>query len=122
MLAARRAPTTIIEMLKPPLIFLNAKAIFASIFAAIPDLSRMVPIKIKRGTASRVTLFIIPNILNGILFKIDSSNIPKGMHINANNTEMPDSVNATGYPSSNAEQIRTSNNKGTISILFLSID
>ena len=82
----------------------------------------MVPIKIKRGTARRVTLFIIPNILNGILFKIDSSNIPKGMHINANNIETPDSVNATGYPSSNAEQMRTSNSKGTISILFLLID
>ena len=121
-LAARRAPTTIIEILKPPLIFLNAKAIFANIFAAIPDLSRMVPIKINRGTARRVTLFIIPNILNGILFKIDSSNIPKGMQISANKIETPDRVNATGYPSSNAEQMSTSNNKGTISILFLLID
>jgi hypothetical protein len=38
------------------------------------------------------------------------------MHIKANNIETPDSVNATGYPSSNAEQMSTNNNKGTISI------
>ena len=70
-LAAKRAPTTIIEILNPPRIFLNANAIFDNIFAATPDRSRMVPIKIKRGTARRVTLFIIPNILNGILLRID---------------------------------------------------
>jgi hypothetical protein len=95
-LAASKAPTTIIEMLKPPLIFLNASAIFFNIFDAIPDFSKTVPIKIKRGTANKVTLFIIPNILKGMLLKIEISNIPKGMQIIANRIDTPESVNATG--------------------------
>ena len=76
-------------------------------------------------TVEHITMFLlrsekVQKLLKD--FKIDSSNIPKGMHINANNIETPDSVNATGYPSSNAEQMRTSNSKGTISILFSLID
>jgi hypothetical protein len=118
-LAANRAPTAIIEMLRPPLIFLNAKAMFSNIFAAMPDLSRTVPININKGTARRVTLFIIPNILRGMLFKIDSSNIPNGIQIRANRIETPESVNATGYPNKRARHIKTKSNKGIISILFL---
>jgi hypothetical protein len=95
-LAASKAPTTLIEMLKPPLIFLNASAIFFNIFDAIPDFSKTVPIKTKRGTANKVTLFIIPNILKGMLLKIEISNIPKGMQIIANRIDTPESVNATG--------------------------
>ena len=95
-LAANKAPTAIIEILRPPLIFLKARAMFSSIFAATPDLSRIVPININNGTANKVTLFIIPKILRGILFRIDSSNSPKGMHIRANKIDTPDNVNATG--------------------------
>jgi hypothetical protein len=79
----------------------------------------MVPININKGTARRVTLFIIPNILRGILFKIDSSNIPNGIQIRANKIETPESVNATGYPNKRARHIKTKSNKGIISILFL---
>jgi hypothetical protein len=90
------ASTGIVEMLEPPLIFLKASAIFSSIFDAMPDRSSTVPIKINSGTASKVTLFIMPNILKGILFKIDSSNIPSGIQIRANKIETPERVNATG--------------------------
>ena len=95
-LAANNAPTAIIEMLKPPLIFLKANAIFPSIFDAIPDRSRTVPIKINSGTASKVTLFMMPNILNEILFKIDSSNIQSEIQTRANKIDTPERVNATG--------------------------
>jgi hypothetical protein len=121
-LAASRAPTTIIEILRPPLIFLKAKAMFSNIFAAMPDLSRTVPININKGTARRVTLFIMPKILKGMLFKIDSSNIPKGIQIRANRIETPESVNATGYPNKRTRHIKTKSNIGIISILFLKID
>jgi len=50
----------------------------------------------KSGTASKVILFIMPNILKGILFKIDSSNIPSGIQTRANKIETPERVNATG--------------------------
>ena len=46
--------------------------------------------------ASKVTLFMMPNILKGMLFKIDSSNIPSGIQIRANKIETPERVNATG--------------------------
>ena len=69
---------------------------FSSIFAAIPDFSRIVPMKINSGTASKVTLFIIPKTLNGILLKIVGSNTPKGMHIKAKSIDTPASVKATG--------------------------
>tara|TARA_X000000368_G_scaffold312521_1_gene250208 strand:- start:768 stop:932 length:165 start_codon:yes stop_codon:yes gene_type:complete len=53
--------------------------------------------KIKRGTANKVILFIIPKyILIGILLKIVGSNIPKGMHIKAKSIDKPARVNATG--------------------------
>tara|TARA_B100002051_G_scaffold146607_1_gene138793 strand:+ start:3498 stop:3659 length:162 start_codon:yes stop_codon:yes gene_type:complete len=52
--------------------------------------------KIKSGTASKVTLFIIPKTLNGILLKIVGSNTPKGMHIKAKSIDIPASVKATG--------------------------
>jgi hypothetical protein len=55
-----------------------------------------VPIKINSGTANKVILFIIPNILIGMLLKIDGSKIPKGIHNKANNIETPARVNATG--------------------------
>jgi hypothetical protein len=117
-LAANRAPTTIIEILKPPLMFLKAKAIFSSIFDAMPDLSKTVPIKMNRGTASNVTLFIFPKILKGMLLKIAGSKIPKGTQIKANKIDIPDRVNATGYPNSNAQQTSPNNKRGIISIQF----
>jgi len=55
-----------------------------------------VPIKINSGTANKVILFIIPNILIGMLLKIVGSKIPKGIQNKANNIETPARVNATG--------------------------
>jgi hypothetical protein len=95
-LAASRAPTIIIEIDNPPFVPLKAAAIFSSIFAAIPDFSKIVPIKINSGTANKVILFIIPKILIGMLLKIVGSKIPKGIHIKANNIETPARVKATG--------------------------
>ena len=95
-LAAKRAPTIIIDIDKPPLVFLKAAAMFSNIFAAIPDFSKIVPIKINSGTASKVTLFIMPKILMGMLLKIVGSNIPNGMQINAKSIDTPARVNATG--------------------------
>ena len=95
-LAAKSAPTIIIDIDKPPLVFLKAVAIFSNIFAAIPDFSKMVPIKINSGTASYVTLFMIPKILMGMLLKMVGSNTPNGMQINAKSMDTPAKVNATG--------------------------
>ena len=95
-LAARRAPTNIIDIDKPPFVFLNAAAIFSSIFAAMPDFSRTVPMYINNGTASNVTLFIIPKTLIGILLRMVGSNMPKGIQTTAKSIDIPASVKATG--------------------------
>ena len=121
-LAASKAPTIIIDIDNPPIIPLKAFAIFSSIFAAIPDLSRIVPIKINNGTARSVTLFIIPKILMGMLLKIVGSNIPKGTQINANKIDTPARVKATGYPSNNAVQINIRSRRGIISICHSIVD
>ena len=68
-----------------------------------------------KGTANKVTLFIIPKILIGMLLNIEASNTPKGMQAKANNMETPDKVNATGYPSSKVAHIRIIKIKGIIS-------
>ena len=62
----------------------------------MPDFSKIVPIKIKSGTASRVTLFMIPKILRGMLLKIVGSKMPEGMQSKAKRIDIPESVNATG--------------------------
>jgi hypothetical protein len=72
-----------------------------------------------KGTANKVTLFIIPKILIGMLLNIEASNTPKGMQAKANNMETPDKVNATGYPSSNMVHIKIIKIKGIISMAFL---
>ena len=62
--AASIPPTMITEYANPPLILPNNMAIVSRSFSAIPDLSSVIPIKIKRGTARRTKLFIIPKILS----------------------------------------------------------
>tara|TARA_B100000242_G_C42974140_1_gene452118 strand:+ start:535 stop:696 length:162 start_codon:yes stop_codon:yes gene_type:complete len=52
--------------------------------------------KINSGTASNVTLFMIPKILMGMLLKMVGSNIPNGIQINAKSIDIPARVNATG--------------------------
>jgi|TARA_B100000989_G_C19509186_1_gene458068 hypothetical protein len=52
--------------------------------------------KINSGTASNVTLFMIPKILMGMLLKMVGSNTPNGMQINAKSMDTPARVNATG--------------------------
>ena len=85
-----------IEILRPPRKFLNANAIFSSILPAIPDFSNIVPININKGTASKVTLFIMPKILKGILLKISGSNIPAGIQSKEKRIDTPARVKATG--------------------------
>ena len=74
------------------------------------------------GTASKVTLFIIPKILIGILPKMVGSNIPKGMQINANKIDIPPKVKATGYPAKRAAHIMISSNRGISSIFCSKFD
>ena len=68
--AASKAPTKIIEMLKQPLIFLNASTIFVGRFVAIPDFYKKFTIKIDREQTNKIRLIINQNIINGIRIKL----------------------------------------------------
>ena len=116
-LAAKRAPTIIIEMLRPEFVFLNTMAMSLSILAAIPDLSKTTPMKTNSGTASRVWLFMIPKIRMGIVLNRLGSKKSNAMPRSANKIEVPARVKATGYPSSKVMQIKTIRIIGIISIL-----
>ena len=96
MLAANNAPTITMEIPRPPFMPEKALAISCSIFAAIPDLSNTTPIKTNNGTARRVWLFIIPNILIGKFFKRFKSKTPNNEHTRANIIDTPANVKATG--------------------------
>jgi hypothetical protein len=53
-----------------------------------------------------------------MLLNIEASKIPKGIQAKANKIETPDSVNATGYPSSKVAHIKIIKIKGIISMAF----
>jgi len=63
--AASKAPTMMTEMASPPRRGPNIKVIISSNSSAIPDRSKMSPIRTKRGTAIRVILVINPQTLKG---------------------------------------------------------
>ena len=73
MLAANNAPTMITEIPSPPFMLLNNTDMLSKSFSAIFDFSRVIPINIKIGIATRVSLVSIPNILLGNAYKIEIS-------------------------------------------------
>ena len=61
---------------------------------------------------------MIPKSLMGNALNKLASKKPKTIPRRANNIEVPAKVNATGYPTSNAIQIRAINRMGIISIIY----
>ena len=94
--AANKAPTITTEIARPPLTRPNSLPIVSSNCSAMPDFSRITPMKTKSGTANKVKLVIMPHILRGNRSKnsIPRKRLPKP------NATAP-SVKATGKPSSN---------------------
>ena len=67
--AASSAPTTMTEMESPPRRRPNSSAMVSSKSAARPDLSSVIPIKMNKGTATRVKFCITPQMRRGSRLK-----------------------------------------------------
>ena len=96
--AANKAPTIITVNPNPPLKFPNKFATVSNNSSAILDFSKIKPIKINNGTATKSSFVIVPNIFDGIKAKKSGLKKPKLEAINANNIETPANVKATGKP------------------------
>jgi len=89
--AASSAPTMTTDTAKPPRIFPNKRPMVSNKSSARPDLSSVTPIKINKGTASKVKLFIVPQICRGSRLKKS-----RPRKILPNKSAMAPKVNATG--------------------------
>ena len=61
-MAAKIAHITTVPMANPPLTGPNQRYIMSYRSLATPDLSKIMAMKIKRGTATRVNLFMAPQV------------------------------------------------------------
>ena len=109
--AASIAPTRTTLIAKPPLTSRNNALIETSNFSAIFDFSRTKPIAIKSGTAIRVVLLIIPNILNGSTS--NTSNPSSGIK-KAKTIDTVPNTKATGIPTKRSMRTTTNINKAII--------
>jgi hypothetical protein len=77
----------------------NTCPMVSSRSSAIPLRSRIRPMKVKNGTASRVSLDITPQMRSGSAPKSDGERSPSSMPIRPNTMPFAARAKATGYPS-----------------------
>src|SRR5690625_2665056 len=104
--AANMAPTRTTAIAKPPRIGPNNCPMVSSKSSAIPDRSNTNPIKVKKGTANKVSLEIMPYIRWGKAWNKAGCIKPNSMATKPYKIPTAASVNATGKP----------NNKKTIKL------
>ena len=89
--AASSAPTTITEMDNPPRKRPKRRAIVSNSSSANPERSRVTPMNTNNGTATRVKLFITPQMRRGSRLKNPNPNPSQ-----PNNSASDPMVKATG--------------------------
>src|SRR5690625_2455173 len=104
--AASMAPTRTTAMAKPPLMGPNNCPMVSSKSSAIPDRSSTKPIRVKKGTANKVSLEIMPYIRWGNAWNKAGCIKPNSMATKPYKIPTAASVKATGKP----------NNKKTIKL------
>ena len=95
-LAARSAPTTITDIPRPLVRFPRPLAMAVSSSSAILARSKVTPIRIKSGTAIRVSFVIVPNIRPDSAATKLASKCPAITPTAAKSSAVPASVSATG--------------------------
>ncbi len=101
-LAAIRAPTSITARPSPPGTRCKICASACSNWSASRERSSITPMKTNTGTATRVSLLMMPNTRLGNASRKTASKVPVAMPMPANNRATPASVNATGKPAISA--------------------
>ncbi len=118
-LAANSAPTTITDMPRPPVRFPSPLAMAVSSSSAILARSKVTPMRMKSGTATSVSLVMVPNIRPESAATKLASKCPAITPTAAKSSAVPASVSATGKPkSSNTQTLPNSasaNSPSTIS-------
>ena len=99
-LAASSMPNRVTEIPSPPRRLPNSRLRVSSSSSAIRARSSVTPMKTNSGTATRVSLPMIPKTRFGRLDRSASLNVPVAAPIAANSNDVPPSVNATGKPAS----------------------
>jgi hypothetical protein len=117
-LAAIIAPTIITDTARLPLNPPKRSAILLNKSSARLDFSNSIPIKMNKGTATRLVLVISPNILLGIVPKREASKVPESIPKPANISAVPARENATGKPAKSTKQIIPNINRGMNSAIF----
>ena len=117
-LAAIMAPTIITETARLPLKPPKMSAILLNKSSARLDFSNSIPMKINKGTATRLVLVISPNSLLGMVPKREASKVPERIPMPANISAVPARENATGKPAKRTKQIIPNINRGMNSTIF----
>ena len=98
--AASSAPTRHTEYPNPPRTGPNSAPIVLSKSSAIFERSSVTPMNMNSGTAISTSLRMIENIRCGNALRKDASKTPAPVAMNANSSEPPAKLNATGKPNS----------------------
>jgi len=97
--AASIAPTRTTAIARPPRSGPNNCPTVSSRSSAMPERSRIRPMKVKKGTASKDSLLITPNTRCGRAWNKAGDSSPRSMPIRPNRMPLAARENATGKPS-----------------------
>ncbi|KAG0762336.1 hypothetical protein G6F22_018671 [Rhizopus arrhizus] len=106
--AASIAPTNTTAMASPPRTAPNSWPIVSSRSSAMPERSSTSPISVKNGTASSVSLEMMPNTRCGSAWNSEELSRPSSMPTRPNRIPLAARANATGKPS-NRKMISVAN-------------
>ena len=98
--AASSAPTKITAIARPPRIGPKSWPMVSSRSSAMPLRSRTRPMKVKKGTASSVSLAMMPKMRSGSAWNSAPCSRPSSMPMSPNRMPLAASANATGKPNS----------------------
>ena len=94
--AASMAPTRITAKARPPRIGPKSWPMVSSKSSAMPDRSRISPIRVKNGIASKVSFCMMPKMRSGRLCRKAGLMVPSSIPTKPKNRPQAASENATG--------------------------
>jgi hypothetical protein len=96
--AASSAPTRMTAIARPPRTGPNTWPTVSSRSSAMPERSRMMPMKVKNGIASSVSLLMMLKTRSGSAWNSVVENSPTSMPMKPNSSPVAARPNATGMP------------------------
>ncbi len=116
-LAASSMPTSVTEMPRPPRSVPNKELRVSSNSSAMRARSSVIPMNTNKGTATSVSLVMMPNTRLGSPDRKAASKPPPRTPPSANKRAVPPRENATGKPASSSSTTATNSSRATHSIV-----